>query len=95
MGNTAGGTAPAHKHDYLAYMMRLWWDNTDEGVWRASLEDPHTGERTGFASLEALFAFLRYRVQPGQGNAIRNERGQNTAPHGASQGGTISSDTSV
>ncbi|CAG0943246.1 hypothetical protein ANRL1_01260 [Anaerolineae bacterium] len=45
---------------YLAYMLRLWQvrDN-DEVLWRVSLEDAHTGERHGFASLEMLFAFLR------------------------------------
>ncbi|MBI5302038.1 MAG: hypothetical protein HY868_07860 [Chloroflexi bacterium] len=45
---------------YLAYMLRLWQvrDN-GETTWRASLEDPHSGERRGFASLEMLFAFLR------------------------------------
>ena len=30
--------------------------------WRASLQDAHTGERQGFASLEALFEFLRART---------------------------------
>ncbi len=59
-------------HAYLAYMLRLWRVNTEAGpVWRTSLEDPHTGERRGFADLEALFAFLdektggcRHRRQP-------------------------------
>ena len=44
---------------YLAYMLRLWRVDTGEGAaWRASVESPHTGERRGFASLDALFAFL-------------------------------------
>jgi hypothetical protein len=49
---------------YLAYMLRLWQvrDN-DEMMWRASLEDPHTGERRGFASLEMLVAFLREQTR--------------------------------
>lgn len=48
---------------YLAYMLRLWQDQDETGpVWRASLESPHTGERHGFASLEALFDFLRQRA---------------------------------
>jgi hypothetical protein len=47
---------------YLAYMLRLWQDQDQAGPqWRASLESPHTGERRGFASLEALFAFLEER----------------------------------
>ncbi len=45
---------------YLAYMLRLWEVEDDEGpVWRVSLESPHTGERQVFNSLEALMAFLR------------------------------------
>jgi hypothetical protein len=49
---------------YLAFMLRLWQvrDN-GEMVWRASLEDPHTGERRGFASLEMLVAFLREQTR--------------------------------
>jgi hypothetical protein len=47
------------KRRYLAYLLRLW-QIKDAGklVWRASLEDPHTGERQGFANLEALIDFL-------------------------------------
>lgn len=53
--------------DYLSYLLRLYRVNGDsdvqstlnKAVWRASLENPHTGERKGFASLEALFDFLR------------------------------------
>jgi hypothetical protein len=50
------GTQPPR---YLAYLVRLWQvQDQGEFVWRASLEDAHTGERHGFASLEALVAFL-------------------------------------
>ena len=45
---------------YHAYLLRLWCVATnDEVAWRASLEDPHTGERHGFASLDRLFEFLK------------------------------------
>lgn len=49
---------------YFAYMLRLW-EVSNEGklVWRASLESPHTGERHGFADLEALFGFLMERAE--------------------------------
>ena len=45
---------------YHSYLLRLW-PATVQGqiVWRASLENPHTGERLGFADLERLFAFLQ------------------------------------
>ncbi len=46
--------------DYHSYLIRLWRDMSADGAdWRASLQDPHTGERRGFASLESLFAYLR------------------------------------
>ena len=53
----------AERPGYLAYLLRLWRVNDDgKPVWRASLENPHTGERHGFASLERLFAFLEEKT---------------------------------
>ncbi len=44
---------------YVAYLLRLWRSEANgEVVWRASVENPHTGERHGFASLDLLFEFL-------------------------------------
>lgn len=44
---------------YRAYLLRVWQVMSGEQlVWRASLEDPRTGERHGFGSLEQLVAFL-------------------------------------
>ena len=45
---------------YLSYMLRLWQAGSRDGksVWRASLENPHTGERLAFGDVEALVAFL-------------------------------------
>jgi len=48
---------------YRSYLLRLWRSETLDPGWRASLEDPHTGERIGFASLEQLFAFLMEQVE--------------------------------
>jgi hypothetical protein len=49
---------------YQAYLLRLWrvqykrkWE------WRASLENPHTGERQVFGGLPQLFAFLSERCE--------------------------------
>ena len=45
--------------NYRAYLLRLW--RTGEGElhrWRASLEDPQSGDRIGFGDLAALFCFL-------------------------------------
>jgi hypothetical protein len=49
--------------DYFAYLLRLWRE-TGGGTtrWRASLQDPHSGEKFGFAHLDELVAFLRERT---------------------------------
>ncbi len=45
---------------YHAYLLRLWrTGDGDSAVWRVLLEDPHTGERRGFADLNSLIAFLQ------------------------------------
>ena len=51
--------------DYLSYLLRLWREenheasDTDDAIWRASLESAHTGEKMTFASLDDLFEFLQ------------------------------------
>jgi hypothetical protein len=50
---------PEEQQRYLSYLLRLWRSEAvGQSIWRASLEDPHTGERRNFASIEHLFAFL-------------------------------------
>jgi len=47
---------------YRAYLLRFWQERRPPAAgsaWRFSLEDPHTGERQGFAGLEALLAYLQ------------------------------------
>ena len=49
---------------YQSYLLRLWRaPGGAEQPWRASLENPLTGERKGFADLEALVAFLREQIE--------------------------------
>jgi hypothetical protein len=48
--------------NYRAYLLRLWKVRSLDGdgqakEWRASLEEPHTGERLAFATLAALYLF--------------------------------------
>ncbi|MCP4539358.1 MAG: hypothetical protein GY832_19655 [Chloroflexi bacterium] len=51
------------QRDHLSYLLRLWQTSGEgDAVWRALLENPFTGERHGFASLQDLFAFLQTRV---------------------------------
>ena len=47
------------RRGYKSYLLRLW-ESDDQGkpIWRASLESPGTGELQGFATLQALIAFL-------------------------------------
>lgn len=40
--------------NYYSYLLRLWRED-DAAPWRASLEDPHTGERRNFARLQDVF----------------------------------------
>ncbi len=58
-GDSMKPIMPVRQGAYIAFMLRLWLAAEGEGaVWRASLEDPHTGERLTFKSLDRLFAFL-------------------------------------
>ena len=43
--------------DYCAFLLRLWREE-GETYWRASLEDPLTGEKQGFANLNRLVKYL-------------------------------------
>ena len=47
------------KTHHLSYLLRLWrTEGLRDFEWRASLENPETGERIGFANLEQLFVYL-------------------------------------
>jgi hypothetical protein len=51
---------------YRSYLLTFWeernQDPTASAVWRFSLEDPRTGQRRGFADLEALIAALEQEM---------------------------------
>jgi hypothetical protein len=54
-----GGELPP----YVSYLLRLWQETGGEtNCWRASLQDPLSGERVGFAHLDELVAFLRQQT---------------------------------
>ena len=48
---------------YRSYVLTIWEERGGDPdalvVWRFSLQDPRTGQRRGFASLEKVMAFLR------------------------------------
>jgi hypothetical protein len=70
------------RRDYRSYLLRLWRVGTEEAAWRASLESPHTGELTGFASLEDLFAFLEREVRGVAQGQTTSRRGRKTGSKG-------------
>jgi hypothetical protein len=51
------------KQRYISFLLRLW-PVKENGctIWRVSLESSHSGERWGFANLDALYAFLRQKT---------------------------------
>jgi hypothetical protein len=58
---------------HRSFLLRLWYTDGPGGSdWRASLENPETGERIGFARLEELFAYLMDLVER---NSKRQETG--------------------
>jgi hypothetical protein len=50
----------------LSYLLRIWQEDDETAVWRASLQSPQSGERMGFASLERLFDFLQGETRAAQ-----------------------------
>jgi hypothetical protein len=51
---------PGERWGYVSYLLRLWREKDGQTIWwRASLQDPHSGERVGFSRLDDLVAFLR------------------------------------
>lgn len=51
-----------HTLHYRAYLIRFWQE-TEDGPWRGLLENPHTGEHHGFASLDQMLAFLHEQAR--------------------------------
>ena len=51
------------QQSYLSYLLRLWQEPvTRPAAWRASLQNPQTGELLGFADTAQLFAFLEQQL---------------------------------
>jgi hypothetical protein len=67
-------TMAKKKRSYIAYLLRLWRERSaGVYIWRASLEDPHTGRRQGFADLDRLLNFLKEQT-------ARGEQGDSSPP---------------
>ncbi|MBI4671706.1 MAG: hypothetical protein HY741_08580 [Chloroflexi bacterium] len=53
---------PSRSPRYRSYLLRFWQEPSEKpqraGSWRFMLEDPHTGERHGFATFDNLIGHL-------------------------------------
>jgi hypothetical protein len=51
---------------YRSYLLTVWEERSQDPdvsvIWRFSLQDPRTGQRRGFASLEEMVSFLRTKL---------------------------------
>jgi hypothetical protein len=58
---------------YFSYLLRLWRVcDEDSTTWRSMLEDPHSGERRGFATPMLMFRFLLDEMES---RSKRNDQG--------------------
>jgi hypothetical protein len=69
---------------YRSYLLRLWQAQVNgQLVWRASLENPHSRERRGFANLVDLFTYLEGEVGgAAQGQIALDVNGEGGDDHG-------------
>ena len=68
---------PGEVSGYVSYLLRLWREKGGQTTrWRASLQDPHSGQRVGFAHLDELVAFLREQIglTPPAEDLVKGER---------------------
>jgi hypothetical protein len=59
--------------DYQSYLLRLWRAKEGQEGWRASLESAQTGECKRFATLDALFDYVRSRTRIALSECSRGE----------------------
>jgi len=57
---------------YQSFLLRIWRDD-EHTPWRLQLEDPHTGERRGFATLQQMVEFLGQQMEK-----FNSEKGDKT-----------------
>ena len=70
-----------HCDHYQSYLIRLWLvDEESNFVWRASLENPHTGERQGFTTLARLIAYLESHTEAIRCEAELTRQGSDAIP---------------
>ncbi len=55
------GTSNSESEDYRVFLLRFWRE-TAEAPWRATLEDPHSGEKRSFATPDHVWVFLQDKL---------------------------------
>ena len=51
------------KENYHSFLLRLWRViRNGKRIWLAGLENPNTGERKSFSSLEELLVYLKEQI---------------------------------
>ncbi len=55
---------------YHAFLIRLWQEG--DTIWRATLEDPHTGQRHAFADVDSLLMYIRHQVEPAPTSTLKD-----------------------
>jgi hypothetical protein len=57
---------------YRSYLLSFWEERSQDPdtpvIWRFRLEDPHTGQRRGFASIEKVITFLQTELTNSEGD---------------------------
>ena len=52
---------------YRSFLITMWQERSQATdvpvVWRFRMEDPHTGQRRGFADMDALVAALQLEIE--------------------------------
>jgi hypothetical protein len=49
---------PDHSLRYQTFVLCVWQEGETDTGWRCSLENPHTGERIGFQTIDGMTAYL-------------------------------------
>jgi hypothetical protein len=51
------------KNEYRSFLLRLWRVlRNGKRIWLVGLEDPHTGKRKSFSSLDELISYLKEQI---------------------------------
>jgi len=68
MNATSSRSPDREPQPYISYLLRLRQVRQDKDiVWRTSLQNARTGERIGFATVEALLSYLREQTEAASG----------------------------